>query len=85
MEKMKKCEVIDCSAKVSRAIEARIKEIKEGYDGGDTKKFAAWVSEALAFDEEDGDEDGNWPAFESWLKTADGAVIDAVWEAWTDF
>jgi hypothetical protein len=76
-------EMIDCSKKVIRAIEARTREIEAGYNGGDIEKFSVWVSEALAFDtKKDGD---GWKTFESWSKTADSAVVDAVWEAWTAF
>jgi hypothetical protein len=75
--------MIDCSKKVIMAIEVRTREIEAGYNGGDLKKFALWVAEALAFDpQKDGE---GWKTFESWSKTADGAVIDAVWDAWTDF
>jgi hypothetical protein len=74
---------IDCSIKVVKAIEARTREITAGYNGGDLKNFALWVLEALDFDpQKEGDD---WKAFENWSKTADGAVVDAVWDAWTDF
>lgn len=74
--------IIDKSKNVSLAIEARQIEIDRGYDGGDIFLFSKWVSTALAFDTSKGSY-YPWQEFEDWTKTADGAVCDSVWDAWT--